>query len=155
LFDDTIEPEVALEAISRLATKKLKSLDEKIEELKKLQGERDHWQKLLDQAQSILGVAQPISAAPGTETEKTPSDILSAGANMLTDDFGKKSNREKTRALIVANGKPMKLDEIVAGFRNNGWKLSELNGGEVLRGMLWREKGTFTRVKAGFYDVIN
>jgi hypothetical protein len=133
------------------AEKELAKLQKELQRLESIQRRVSDLQISIDKARSGAGIA-PESVV---EHQIKPGFLHRIKGNQGIDrDISTRPMHEKTRALILEFGRPMRDDEIAQEFRKRNWKLSEKSGVESLRVMFWKNKEIFKKVGERVYDVI-
>ena len=106
-----------------------------------------------------------------TEYEKVKSRVsqlevfINTGKNLLGTDGAISKNESTTlfpdenlhpvtheegvKKILTDAGRALSLSDLVVEYSKRNWKLSEKNGREVLRGVIWRKKDIFKKKMVG------
>lgn len=119
-----------------MAQQELTIVNEKLKEFETTLERRKQLEAFVAQGKALLGL--------GSSGHLALASLDAAEGKSVTD---------RSVEILRECGRPMKPSEIALEFHKHGWKLSERNGGEIVRMALKRKSGLFVMVDKGAWDL--
>ena len=116
------------------------SLLEKLKEYEQVKLKLSQLEMFINTGKLLLGIDEKSTAK-----EETPT----FPAMLFNEDAQPATHLTRVKKILTDAGRELSLSELVEEYRKRQWKLSDVNGREVLRGVMIRHQGTFKRSLKG------